>query len=857
MSSIGQSAEVEPPGDTPHESTVSFDCQPTASFTEYPEMSEEDNEIDMGDLDSLLDAQLELNHPKDDHRIPDCIVESVINEDDLAVAFSESIGQRVRRERQSRRSAFEKAELADLVKGIDSSNSTTEVEQKIMEEESKGAELTNDGVEKEMAPMFDGDWPTEECLEQRPLWKWEKHKKGKEDEGAGVSQNDTKDETNVQQGPKLTEFQKLLDLIQTGVPSTETIVSPLSSSSSSSGESEHGEASRSDCEEGELDLNRAGRSTGELPDCVLGWKASECCKETRTDLFKDNINENKDGCIPGVSGGMLDSGKEMHPASLTHLSNDSAGISKSLGANVQNSENGLYTEPQASPTNVNTKIYATNDTEIGAGSHISDVVSSTELEAESGINSGGNQDRKQQQGRRSGKQCKLALTFTHNSPAPPLNNLECSNSSGQSVINRQESMNVDSGQSQTPECESSLSQQPSKPLTQVESEAQVKPPSPSHGADEPFCTQTEPQDFAFLWRLNQNPGVSQPSDARVLSGNPSRFVPHLSTAGSTAVLASEHREVPYRVVHEKGTQVEETELGAAQDRLGELCILRGHFKEVSYDTLVDLYDKCHQDLDWTTNLLLDSGETFSKDEDSEIRAEDCVSSIVCETLERPEEVRSFTNVVDQNSVEHLVPDLKEDTAQSSSWTESKENAPLALFPETNTDNLPSKELPVPVAKHGLQRDTDEEHSACTGSYNDHFFIEEPKFELEEDIASMNEVLRVLQEELDKLEDEERQEGGWRPEGRLAAEKGLGHLDIQSVEMKLPTEVALQLTELFGPVGVDPGKEKSYVTLGAHWCLKEVTIYYVKYLRWCLQRRWPSPHVLLMWKVGVGHCAFQS
>lgn len=31
-----------------------------------------------------------------------------------------------------------------------------------------------------------------------------------------------------------------------------------------------------------------------------------------------------------------------------------------------------------------------------------------------------------------------------------------------------------------------------------------------------------------------------------------------------------------------------------------------------------------------------------------------------------------------------------------------------------------------------------------------------------------------------------------------------HLNIQSVELKLPTELALQLTELFGPVGIDPG-----------------------------------------------------
>ncbi|XP_045074871.1 NEDD4-binding protein 2 [Coregonus clupeaformis] len=36
------------------------------------------------------------------------------------------------------------------------------------------------------------------------------------------------------------------------------------------------------------------------------------------------------------------------------------------------------------------------------------------------------------------------------------------------------------------------------------------------------------------------------------------------------------------------------------------------------------------------------------------------------------------------------------------------------------------------------------------------------------------------------------------------ERRIRHLDIQSVELKLPTELALQLSELFGPVGVHPG-----------------------------------------------------
>lgn len=346
------------------------------------------------------------------------------------------------------------------------------------------------------------------------------------------------------------------------------------------------------------------------------------------------------------------------------------------------------------------------------------------------------------------------------------------------------------GSGQCQRCNSALSGQPSEPLTEVKS-AQMKPLSPTHGLDQCFSSQTEPQDFAFLWRLNQNPGVNQPADIRVLLGNSSRFEPHLSPCGSTAALSS--REVPYRVVHEKGTQVEEAELGAAQDRLGDLCILRRHFREVTDDTLQDLYDKCHQDLDWTTNLLLDSGEWFSKDEDGEIKGENCNTSICRDASERSEENRLLPNAEDENYVEHLVSELGEETLQASSGTTKESN--------TNPSNANDQSFKAPLVPL-----PDMNTEKFTRTYDDDFFIEEPRFETEEDLASMNEVLRVLQEELDKLEKDERQKREWRPERSLSAARGRGHLDIRSVELKLPTEVALQLTELFGPVGVDPGKE---------------------------------------------------
>lgn len=811
VSSIGQSTEVETPGDTVHKSTESSDGLATER-----KLLKEDMALDTGDLDYLLNAKMELNPLKEDHKIPDCIIESVMNDDshrdDMPVAFSESIGQRVGRQRRSRRSDFEQAELANLVQGSIAPNSNLE---QTTEEESKSEGLANNRVVQELSHSFDGDWPTEMSLEQRPLRKRDKHKIGEENEGAGVSQNDIHDETNVHVGPKLTEFQKLINLIQTGVPETETIISPLSSScsNSESGDLEQHEASRGDFEKGELDLNGPDRSVGELPDCVLGWKASESCTETY--CSKESTTENKED-LTSVYGEVFDSDKETSSASLKSvpLSDCPADVSKFLGANSQNIECGL----ESGLTDLNTETLS--DTPHGIGSHISHLGSSADLETEGGNNSVGSQDRKQSQGRRSGKQCKLALTFTQNCPGNPLNTLECSSSSSQSEMNTQESVNMDSGQGQTSKCSSTVSQESSEALIEVKS-AQTKPLSPTHLLDHCFSTQTEPQDFAVLWRLNQNPSVNQPADIRVLFGNSFRFEPHLSPSGSTAALPS--IEVPYCVVHEKGTQVEETELGATQDRLGGLCILRRHFKEVTDDTLLDLYDKCHQDLDWTTNLLLDSGEMFSKEEECEIQDENCNTSICREASERPEENSLFPNEEDESHVEHLVSELREETLQASPGTRKESNksasnnndqcfkAPLVPLSDMNVDNPHQKELSDPAPEHKIEQDSNQENSPGTGSYDDDLFIEGPRFETEEDIASMNEVLRVLQEELDKLEGEEKHQREWTPELSVAAARRRGHLDIQSVELKLPTEVALQLTELFGPVGIDPGNEHSFFT----------------------------------------------
>lgn len=875
VSSIGRSSEVETLEDGAI-STESLNFQPTGRHVENPEMSDKDNDMDLGELES--DAQFDINHPAGDQRMPDCIVESVMNEehdgDERPVAFSESIGQRVRRERPSRRSGFDRLEPADLVKDTNQSDSETEKREKRKEKVAEGVELGRDGEGKGIPKMLDffGDWPTEGSLEQRPVRSREEHKKGNGKEDERLSQEVNKNTTKVQPGPNKTEFQKLLDLIQTGEADIHAGSSPLSSPSSSlEGELDKGEedgvrfdesqSSRSNSKERAQGVKRGDNSSGELPDCVLDWKAAHSqVKESRSDHWEGFQYENEErSSTAGNETASLGLKSTQPPVPLSALTADVV-ISETVEANVpegvgsHTSEEEGCTEPSTGPTDVDTNDWAQNREarSEGDGHHISEVrqspVCDDSVEAECGAYSGGSQERKQRQGRRSGKHCKLALTFTQNCPASSLNTTEYPSVTSQNV-NSQKSIDAEAGLNPDSNSYTSCSLKPNVDLfPESKPEAQVQPPSPLPPVDNCCPTQTDPQDFAFLWRINhqgnQNkpavPTNSQPCNMVVLSCDSSRFVPQQLAAGFTAVHPSGHREVPYRVVHEKGTQVEEKELGATQDRLESLRILSRHFRLVSFDTLEDLYEKCHQDLDWTTNLLLDSGEMFFKDEDSEKEEdgaggeEDQNTSSLCAASGKSVETSLCPDVMDKHH-----PGLEAGTLQSAFGTDSDESSSNssglsfggALVPGSNkdrpdttshTEKSPQTELRCPQvvnkgegcgdAEHKVEPENDHKGNTWGGSFSDRLLIEESGVKTKEEIASMEEVHRLLQAELDKIEKEERQkEEEERLERRRLEEGRSRHLDIQSVELKLPTEVALQLTELFGPVGVDPGSYHTGVT----------------------------------------------
>nr|XP_006001549.1 PREDICTED: NEDD4-binding protein 2 isoform X2 [Latimeria chalumnae] len=194
--------------------------------------------------------------------------------------------------------------------------------------------------------------------------------------------------------------------------------------------------------------------------------------------------------------------------------------------------------------------------ELPAVKHSDDYVSESTGEKKSG------------KSKRMSRQCKLALTFTNNSPVS-----------------------------------SELGDQVSK---SPEPEEQMSDTSTPSGLSS--FSQTAPEDFALLWRIEKQ--KIDISDHKILVGKAGSFDPRVLDVVADS---QPWEKVPYRAVHDKSTYVEESEF-IDNNEGKNLEILCKHFKGVSFDVLKDLYEKC-KDMEWTINLLLDSGEKLYRVDD--------------------------------------------------------------------------------------------------------------------------------------------------------------------------------------------------------------------------------------------------
>ncbi|XP_064860557.1 NEDD4-binding protein 2-like [Oncorhynchus nerka] len=266
------------------------------------------------------------------------------------------------------------------------------------------------------------------------------------------------------------------------------------------------------------------------------------------------------------------------------------------------------------------------------------------------------------------------------------------------------------------------------------------------------------------------------------------------------------------LTHEKGSQVEERELEEGRTRQQNLVILRRHFKLVNRHTLEDLYDTCQQDLEWTSNLLLDSGERlFLEEEEDEEEGDGDLDMAVGVSLEErterrvtpPGEQASASSFFDSEAIVVLGRrEEEEETWRTGGGVDEGVGGVSGLYHPVSGGGGGSEEQNTPLGEstrleHGPPgRDVAEQEVVRDSESG----ADAEQWEREEEEGD-----EVTQSLLAQLEEMERREEEEERKGRKEKEKRRDRLvDIQSVELKLPTELALQLVELFGPVGVLPG-----------------------------------------------------
>ncbi|NXI48043.1 N4BP2 protein, partial [Galbula dea] len=389
-------------------------------------------------------------------------------------------------------------------------------------------------------------------------------------------------------------------------------------------------------------------------------------------------------------------------------------------------------------------------------------------------------------------------------------------------------------------------------------------------------SQTESQDFALLWRLEKK--MLFPDTTKVLHGRLDGFKPKDIDNASDS-----QEKIPYRVMYDKSTSVEESELINIDDseKLNMLCKL---FESVSFEALKDLYERCNKDIDWATGLLLDSDEKLCRDVDTEwfqareaepvvpdhdfrastndgVTLKDCVQMLQVvgtDDVSEPSEDKNLSvsiaesratkaTVIDADVSDMLTAaslnDLVElknsgDTAnrmdagssaagitepsvsrkqkvESESPVEETVSKPsvsqldvgfcipvtLPHGPDTTSTDL-KFELSTESDSNSSERNADNSKVTASLLEMDHASLVGPRSdkELEVDQETQGNSRDICdKEELENPSWDEAKGKLKSPEPSLRAA-----FNIDCLELTLPPELALQLKEIFGPVGIDAG-----------------------------------------------------
>uniref|UniRef100_A0A8B9EYC1 NEDD4 binding protein 2 n=1 Tax=Amazona collaria TaxID=241587 RepID=A0A8B9EYC1_9PSIT len=436
-------------------------------------------------------------------------------------------------------------------------------------------------------------------------------------------------------------------------------------------------------------------------------------------------------------------------------------------------------------------------------------------------------EKKPQQNKRMRKHHKLALTFTNNNLPHP----------------REE------------ECSSTLN------VAEGKQDACSYRQKSSH-------SQTESQDFALLWRLEKK--MLFPETARVLHGRLDGFKPK-----DVGNVSDSQEKIPYRVMYDKSTFVEESELINIDEseKLNMLCKL---FDSVSFEAVKDLYERCNKDIDWATGLLLDSDEKLREDVGTECfqvrKAEPVVPDLdfkastnygenlkVCEQMsqiigdEPSEGKNSSLSIAESRAAKAAVTVV--DVSDALTATSLKDSSELKNFgdaaPGTDAGSSAAGIFePFVSGKQKVEAESPVEepinkllvsqldagfcvpmalpHGPNTTSTNLKFELNnksdsnpsESNAENSEVMASLLEVDHTPlvgpgnNEELEtqgsfrEIRGREEIETPSRDEAKAKIQSlvpaSYAAFNIDCLELTLPPELALQLKEIFGPVGIDAG-----------------------------------------------------
>ncbi|XP_072191398.1 NEDD4-binding protein 2 isoform X2 [Excalfactoria chinensis] len=386
-------------------------------------------------------------------------------------------------------------------------------------------------------------------------------------------------------------------------------------------------------------------------------------------------------------------------------------------------------------------------------------------------------------------------------------------------------------------------------------------------------SQTESHDFALLWRLENK--MLFPETAKVLHGRLDGFKPKDIDNASGS-----QEKIPYRVMYDKSTFVEESELIDIDEteKLNMLCKL---FDSFSVEAVKDLYERCNKDINWATGLLLDSAEKLHKDVSTEWfevkEAEPVVADFdfkeninYDESLENcthTEQITRASNVSDPSEDKNSSVSTEESTATKTVVTDAGVSDSFtavllndSVEPKSSSDTAPEgyagssatgvheqcisgmqkmesvspveevmnklsvsqadEDLYVPITlSHALKTTSNSKLSNESDSNSSESNVENAKgMPL---LLEMDNVPLIDSRNDKELESDRENLGS---SGEISGKEKSGTLsgnedkvkiqspspvssaafDINSLELTLPPELALQLKEIFGPVGIDAG-----------------------------------------------------